>query len=45
MELHSITSLGELYFLKKCNIESENIIYTSITEEEEEYVRLTKRYN
>ena len=29
-----LTSLGELYFLKKGKIESENLIYTSITEEE-----------
>jgi diaminopimelate decarboxylase len=35
-----LTSLGELYFLKKCNIELENVIYTSITEEEEEYVQV-----
>jgi diaminopimelate decarboxylase len=35
-----LTSLGELYFLKRCNIESEHIIYTSITEEEEEYVQV-----
>lgn len=38
-----LTSLGELYFLKKCNIESENVIYTSITEEEEEeYVQVLR---
>ena len=37
-----LTSLGELYFLKKCNIESENAIYTSITEEEEEYVQVLR---
>ncbi len=35
-----LTSLGELYFLKKGKIESENLIYTSITEEEEEYVQV-----
>lgn len=37
-----LTSLGELYFLNKCNIESENVIYTSITEEEEEYVQVLR---
>ncbi len=39
-----LTSLGELYFLKKCKIESENLIYTSITEEEEEeeYVQVLR---
>ncbi len=37
-----LTSLGELYFLKKCNIEPENAIYTSITEEEEEYVQVLR---
>ena len=35
-----LTSLGELYFLKKCNIEPNNAIYTSITEEEEEYIQV-----
>jgi diaminopimelate decarboxylase len=37
-----LASLGELYFLKRCNIESEHIIYTSITEEEEEYVQVLR---
>ena len=37
-----LTSLGELYFLKRCNIEPENVIYTSITEEEEEYVQVLR---
>ncbi len=37
-----LTSLGELYFLKRCKIEPENVIYTSITEEEEEYVQVLR---
>jgi diaminopimelate decarboxylase len=36
-----LTSLGELYFFKRCNIEPENVIYTSITEEEE-YVQVLR---
>jgi diaminopimelate decarboxylase len=32
-----ITSLGELHFLKRCKAPPENIIYTSVTEEFQEY--------
>lgn len=35
--LFDATSLGELYFFKKCRGNPENIIYTSVTEELEEY--------
>jgi len=33
-----LTSLGELHFVKQCNADPENIIYTSVTEELEEYI-------
>src|ERR687896_1315305 len=33
-----LTSIGELRFLKQCKAESESIIYTSVTEEYEEYL-------
>ena len=35
-----LTSIGELRFVKHCNAESESIIYTSITEEYEEYLEV-----
>jgi diaminopimelate decarboxylase len=35
-----LTSVGELRFAKRCNAESESIIYTSITEEYEEYLEV-----
>ena len=35
-----LTSIGELRFAKQCNAESESIIYTSITEEYEEYLEV-----
>lgn len=35
-----LTSVGELRFAKHCNAESESIIYTSITEEYEEYLEV-----
>jgi diaminopimelate decarboxylase len=35
-----LTSIGELRFAKHCNAESESIIYTSITEEYEEYLEV-----
>ena len=35
-----LTSLGELYFIKQCNADPENLIYTSVTEEIEEYVEV-----
>jgi len=35
-----LTSLGELYFVKQCKADPENIIYTSVTEEAEEYLEV-----
>ena len=35
-----LTSLGELYFIKQCRADPENLIYTSVTEEIEEYVEV-----
>src|SRR5215212_2731994 len=35
-----LTSIGELHFAKYCNAESESIIYTSVTEEYEEYLEV-----
>jgi diaminopimelate decarboxylase len=35
-----LTSLGELYFTKQCKVDPENIIYTSVTEELEEYIEV-----
>ncbi|MFB5600683.1 MAG: diaminopimelate decarboxylase family protein [Nitrososphaeraceae archaeon] len=35
--IFDITSLGELYFLKRCDFNPANVIYTSVTEEEKEY--------
>ena len=37
-----LTSLGELYFIKRLNGIPENIIYTSVTEELDEYVEVLK---
>jgi diaminopimelate decarboxylase len=37
-----ITSLGELYFIKRLNGIPENIIYTSVTEELDEYIEVLK---
>jgi diaminopimelate decarboxylase len=37
-----LTSLGELHFIKQCKADPENIIYTSVTEEPEEYVEVLK---
>ena len=37
-----LTSLGELYFIKQLKGNPENIIYTSVTEELEEYVEVLK---
>jgi len=37
-----LTSLGELYFIKRLNGMSENVIYTSVTEELDEYVEVLK---
>ena len=35
-----LTSLGELYFIKQCKADPENIIYTSVTEELDEYIEV-----
>jgi len=35
-----LTSLGELHFIKQCKADPENIIYTSVTEEHEEYLEV-----
>jgi diaminopimelate decarboxylase len=35
-----LTSLGELYFIKQCKADPENVIYTSVTEEPEEYIEV-----
>jgi diaminopimelate decarboxylase len=37
-----LTSLGELYFIKRLNGVPENIIYTSVTEELDEYIEVLK---
>jgi diaminopimelate decarboxylase len=37
-----LTSLGELYFIKRLNGSPDNIIYTSITEELDEYIEVLK---
>lgn len=37
-----LTSLGELHFIRQCNADSENVIYTSVTEEPEEYVEVLR---
>ncbi|HEX2614361.1 MAG TPA: hypothetical protein VHL10_02630, partial [Nitrososphaera sp.] len=35
-----LTSLGELHFVKQCKADPENIIYTSVTEEPDEYLEV-----
>jgi diaminopimelate decarboxylase len=35
-----LTSLGELHFIKQCKVDPENVIYTSVTEELEEYIEV-----
>jgi diaminopimelate decarboxylase len=37
-----LTSLGELHFIRQCRADPENVIYTSVTEEEEEYVEVLR---
>jgi diaminopimelate decarboxylase len=37
-----LTSLGELHFIKQCKADPENIIYTSVTEEPEEYAEVLR---
>jgi diaminopimelate decarboxylase len=35
-----LTSLGELHFIKRCKADPENVIYTSVTEEADEYIEV-----
>ncbi|MGI0014246.1 MAG: diaminopimelate decarboxylase family protein, partial [Nitrososphaera sp.] len=35
-----LTSLGELHFIRQCKADPENVIYTSVTEEPEEYLEV-----
>lgn len=35
-----LTSLGELHFIRQCKADPENVIYTSVTEEAEEYAEV-----
>jgi diaminopimelate decarboxylase len=37
-----LTSLGELHFIRQCKADPENVIYTSVTEETDEYVEVLK---
>ncbi|MEW5839673.1 MAG: hypothetical protein AB1753_01600 [Thermoproteota archaeon] len=37
-----LTSLGELHFINRCKADPENVIYTSVTEEPEEYVEVLR---
>ena len=37
-----LTSLGELHFIKQCKAGPENVIYTSVTEEADEYLEVLK---
>jgi diaminopimelate decarboxylase len=37
-----LTSLGELHFIKQCKADPENVIYTSVTEETDEYVEVLR---
>ncbi len=37
-----LTSLGELHFIRQCDADPENVIYTSVTEEPEEYVEVMR---
>jgi diaminopimelate decarboxylase len=37
-----LTSLGELHFIRQCNADPENVIYTSVTEEQDEYEQVLK---
>ncbi|MEM2210402.1 MAG: hypothetical protein QW372_07295 [Nitrososphaerales archaeon] len=41
--LFDVTSIGELYFYLKCGGNSENVIYTSVTEEKSEYIEVLKK--
>ncbi len=38
--MFDITSLGELYFYNRCNGNSEKVIYTTVSEEYEEYLQV-----
>jgi diaminopimelate decarboxylase len=37
-----LTSIGELRFATHCNVDPDNIIYTSVTEEAEEYIEVLR---
>ncbi len=37
-----LTSLGELHFIRQCKADPENVIYTSVTEETDEYVEVLR---
>ncbi|MCS7116754.1 MAG: hypothetical protein NZ896_04700 [Nitrososphaerales archaeon] len=41
--LFDITSIGELYFYSRCGGRFENVIYTSVTEERDEYSEVLKK--
>jgi diaminopimelate decarboxylase len=40
--MFDLTSLGELYFYTRCNGRLEDVVYTSVTEEEDEYMQVLK---
>ncbi len=40
--MFDLTSLGELYFYTRCNGKAEDVVYTSVTEEEDEYIQVLK---
>ena len=40
-----LTSLGELFFIRELNINPENIVYTSVTEELDEYKQVAFLWN
>lgn len=40
--MFDLTSLGELYFYTRCNGKPEDVVYTSVTEEEDEYIQVLK---
>ncbi len=40
--MFDLTSLGELYFYTRCNGRLEDVVYTSVAEEEDEYMQVLK---
>ncbi|MCS7141673.1 MAG: hypothetical protein NZ888_05760 [Candidatus Nitrosocaldus sp.] len=40
--MFDLTSLGELYFYTRCNGDASAVVYTSVAEEEEEYMQVLK---